>query len=107
MTTENIRRAVFRLFFAALAFLACAGFFATTACESDDPEPTPGSDCGDLCIRLQACADDNDFYDQFESDNDCAAECEEIEGDGTTQCMIDCAQTGQDCDVFLDCVGDC
>jgi hypothetical protein len=107
MTTSTIRLTAIRLMLVALAILASAGFFATTACETDDAEPTEGSDCGSLCIRLQTCADDNDFYDQFESDNDCNAECEEVEGDATTECMFDCAQTEQDCPAFLACIEDC
>ena len=94
----------------AISALVLALMVAVSAC--DDPEEyDDGSPCGTICNRLESCSvevyDENDmFYDQFDSVDECSHDCQEVEHDATMDCIIDCGDLN-DCEKMFDCIDRC
>ncbi|NLH48011.1 MAG: hypothetical protein GX444_05330 [Myxococcales bacterium] len=88
---------------ATLFCLSCGLIFA--ACDIDDDSYNPFGSCAHFCERLAECSPDT-FSHYYGDVDECASDCEDIDGSDTMQCMIACADEA-DCIKVMTCVKGC
>ena len=89
---------------ALLFCLLCGLLFA--ACGDDDSDDyNPFGSCANFCERMAECSADT-FNHYYGDVDECASDCEDIDGSSSMKCMINCADEA-DCIKVLSCVEGC